>query len=353
MSEQGRASLQSFVTTYLQRAGAVIDQPSYAFLEALLPEKIAQHLESEHLLLAFDYEVAGENEGSQFVSHGSQFLDKVTESTINSYGRFTTLYRPGSPPQLPRNFEQKVSAKLEFRRCRTPKVSMHTVEEYVYFGFYFRCIFRSYEKSEEILAIVLNGNNGQVQPDFPVWWQKIVPSEGPEYTISQASSWSVEKLYRAACQEIEKAAQTQAAKIVAEVAGIKQREMDKIANYYCELTVEINKKLEGTEDPDKKSRLHKQLAATEADQELRQKDASERYGVEVEARLDHVVTYHVPCQRVKLEIQHKGEVFNYTVLYNPLAGEIETPVCENCGRPIVCVVPYKGRLVCAECLQHC
>ncbi len=350
MNEQGRVSLQGFVTTYLQRAGAIIEQPGYAFLEALLPDKIAQHLGSEHLLLAFDYEVAGENVGSQFVTHGSQFLDKVTESTMNSYGRFTALYRPGSPPQLPRNFEQKILAKLEFRRCRTPKVSMQAVEEYVYFGFYFRCIFRSYEKSEEILAIVLNGNNGQVQPNFPGWWQKIVPSEGPEYTLLQASRWSVEKLYKVACQEIEKVAQAQAAKIVTEVAGIKKRELNKIANYYCELTSELKRKLEGTEDPDKKNRLVKQLAATEADQERREKDAFERYGVEVEARLDHVVTYHVPCLRVKLEIQHKEEVLNYTVLYNPLAGEIETPVCERCGRTVVCLVPDKGSLVCTKCL---
>ncbi|MHB8125397.1 MAG: hypothetical protein ACYDEJ_07080 [Desulfitobacteriaceae bacterium] len=350
MSEQGMVSLQSFVTTYLQRTGAVMDQPSYAYLEALLPEKIVQHLGSEHLLLAFDYEVAGENAGSQFVTHGSQFLDKVTESTINSYGRFTVLYRPGSPPQLPRNFEQKILAKLEFRRCRTPKVSMQIVEEYVYFGFYFRCIFRSYEKSEEILTIVMNGNNGLVQPDFPVWWQKIVPSERPEYTLSQASRWSVEELYKTACQEIEKAAQAQAAKIVAEVAEIKQRELAKIASYYRELTTELKRKLEGTEDSDKKNRLVKQLAATEADQERRVKDANERYGVEVEASLDHVIAYHVPCVRVKLEIQHKGEVLYYTVLYNPLAGEIETPICESCGRPIVCLVPDKGRLVCAECL---
>lgn len=349
MSEQGMVSLQNFVISYLQRTGAVIEQPSYAYLEALLPEKIAQHFGSEHLLLAFDYEVAGENASSQFVTHGSQFVDKVTESTINNYGRFTVLYRPGSSPQLPRNFEQRILAKLEFRRCRTPKVSMQVAEEYVYLGFYFRCIFRSYEKNEKMLSIVLNSNNGQVQSDFPIWWQKTVPAEKPEYALPQASRWSVEKLYQAACQEVENMAQSQAARIAAEVAGVKQKELDKIAGYYLELTLDLKKKLRGTEDPDKKSRLIKQLAATEADQERRQKDANERYGVEVEAHLDHIVAYHVPCVRVKLEIQHKGEVMNYTVLYNPLAGEIETPICKNCGRTIVCLVPDRGRLVCAEC----
>jgi hypothetical protein len=236
--------------------------------------------------------------------------------------------------------------------CRTPKVSMQVAEEYVYLGFYFRCIFRSYEKNEKMLLIVLNSNNGQVQLDFPIWWQKTVPAEKPEYALPQASRWSVEKLYQAACQEVENMAQSQAARIAAEVAGVKQKELDKIAGYYRELTLDLKKKLRGTEDPDKKSRLIKQLAATEADQERRQKDANERYGVEVEAHLDHIVAYHVPCVRVKLEIQHKGEVMNYTVLYNPLAGEIETPICKNCGRTIVCLVPDRGRLVCAECLTE-
>ncbi len=43
------------------------------------------------------------------------------------------------------------------------------------------------------------------------------------------------------------------------------------------------------------------MSATLADRERREKDATERYGVEVDIRLDHVVAYYIPCLWVKME----------------------------------------------------
>ena len=101
-----------------------------------------------------------------FITHGSPFLDKTVESVLQSYGYFTVRYWSGTIPKLPRNFEQKALAKLDFRRCRPPKVNMHLVEECVFYGFNFRCTFRSHEKSEEVVNVVLNGSSGQVQTNF-------------------------------------------------------------------------------------------------------------------------------------------------------------------------------------------
>lgn len=341
--------LQNFVMSYMQRVGAVADQAGYAALEVLLPEDLVGHFGEDHLLLAFDYEVAEENAGSLFITHGSPFLDKAVESVLQSYGRCTVWYRPGPPPELPRNFEQKVLAKLEFRRCRPPKVTMHTVEEYVFYGFNFRCTFRSHEKSEEIVSIVLNGSNGQAQPDFLHQWQKNVPAEEREYSLPRAQIWPVDRLYQTACREAEQATQAQAERIMAQGAGLKKKELAKIAGYYNELVTELQRKLVGTEDQGKKARLEKQLAATLADRVRREKDAAERYGVEVEIRLDHVEAYHIPCLWVKLELMHKDKILPYTVLYNPLANGIETPVCERCEGQTLSLVPDHEGFVCPEC----
>ena len=342
--------LQKFLMDYLQRAGALADQTGFAALEVLLPEDLVGHFGEEQLLLAFDYEVAEENEGSLFITHGSPFLDKAVESVLQNFGRCTTSYRSGPPPELPRNFEQKVLAKLEFQRCRPPKVSMHTVEEYVFYGFYFRCTFRSHEKSDEIVSIILNGSNGQAQPDFLFHWQKNVPTEEREHSLLRARIMPEAALYKMACQEAEQAVQARAERILAQGAGQKRKELAKIASYYSELVAELQKKLVATEDSVKKGRLEKQLTATLADQVRRENDASERYGVEVEIRLDHVVTYHSPCIWVKLELMHKDKVLFYQILYNPLYNGIETPVCEHCGQQTLRLVPDKeGHFVCVEC----
>jgi len=342
-------NLQKFVVDYLQRAGALTEQESYAALGVLLPEDLIGYFGEEQLRLAFDYEVAEENEGSLFITHGSPFLDKTVESVLQSYGRFTASYWSGTIPELPRNFEQKALANLDFRRCRPPKVSMHLTEECVFYGFNFRCAFRSLEKSEEVVTVVLNGSNGQVQSNFFESWQKNIPSEEREYSLPRARLLPLEGLYQTACRNAEQITEIRAEKIMSQGAWQKKKELGKIADYYDELAAEIQKKLTGTTDPKKRTRLEQQLSATLADRERREKDAAVRYGVEVDIRLDHVVAYYIPCLWVKLELGHKDQVRSFTVLYNPLSNEIETPVCERCGRQTLSLVPEQEGFVCLEC----
>ncbi|MHB1406893.1 MAG: hypothetical protein ACYCV0_15065 [Desulfitobacteriaceae bacterium] len=347
MDDEGFVNVQDFTATYLRRAGAVTEPAGYALLEVLVPDELAGQLESDQLLLAFDYEVAAETPGSVFVTHGSQLLDKVVGMASAGYGLSTVLYRPGSLPVLPRNFEQKLS-RIEFRRCRPPKVSLSWVEEVPFYGYYFRAVYRSHEKSEELLEVVLNGNSGQAQAEFAQWWQRVVPAEAAEHDVTQAAEWPEDKLYAAACRAVEKQARTRAESVMAGAAGLKTRELAKITDYYDEIEFTLNKKLLAANDQDKKDRLEKQLAATRADRMRREKDVAERYGVEVDVRLDHVVVYRVPCLRIKLDVQHKGTVMNLTVLYNPLCGEVEVPVCPRCGQATWSLEPDREiRLVCA------
>ena len=349
MQFEEKLNLEKFVLAYLQRAGALTEQESYASLGVLLPEDLGQHFGEEQLLLAFDYEVAEETEGSLFITHGSPFLDKTVESVLQNYGRVTARYWSEPVPELPRNFVQKVLVNLDFQRCRPPKVNMHIVEECAFYSFNFRCVFRSHEKSEQIVTVVLNGNNGRVQTKFLAAWQKSIPAEQRDYALSKAKLWPEERLYQLACQHAEQATQIWAEKIMAQGAWHKKKKLAKIAGYYDELEAEIQKKLVGTADSKKKTRLEQQLSATQADRDRRQKDAAERYGVEVDIRLDHVVVYYIPCLWVKLELAHKDQLRYFTVLYNPLLSEIEMPVCERCGSQTSGLVPELDGFVCLEC----
>ncbi|MHB1418836.1 MAG: hypothetical protein ACYCX4_04490 [Bacillota bacterium] len=347
MSGDGSVNVQDFAAGYLRRAGALAEPAGYALLDVLLPDELAGEFEQEQLLLAFDYEVAGENPGSIFVTHGSQLLDKVVGLTTSGYGQVTVLYRSGPMPSLPRNFEQKLG-KIELLRCRPPKVSLSWAEEVAFYGYYFRIVYRSHEKSEDMLEVVMNGSTGQVQPDFSQWWQRLLPAEAREYDLTRPQELPAGKLYATACRVIEKLALSRAEKVMAGAAGLKQRELAKIAGYYDDLESALNKKLLAANDQDKKTRLEKQLAATRADRVRREKDFAERYGVEVDVYLDHVVVHKVPCLRVKLDVQHKETVLKLTVLYNPLSGEIEAPVCPGCGQAALRLEPDREKgFVCA------
>ncbi len=347
MGNSEYVNVQDFTATYLRRAGAVAEPVGYALLEVLLPDELTTQLESDQLLLAFDYEVAAENPGSVFVTHGSQFMDKVIGLASAGYGLGTVLYRSGPLPALSRNFEQKLS-RIEFVRCRPPKVSLSWVEEVVFYGYYFRTVYRSHEKSEDLLEVVLNSSTGQPQPEFARWWHRVIPAEAPEHDLTRARECPGDKLYATACREVEKQAITRAEAVMAGAASLKQRELAKIAGYYNDIVATLNKKILTANDQDKKARLEKQLAATRIDWMRREKDVVERYGVEVDVHLDHVVAYRVPCLRVKLDVQHKEAVLNLTVLYNPLSGEVETPVCPCCGQAALSLEPDREmRLKCA------
>lgn len=145
MNNQNRLVLQDFMESLLKRSGALVEQTGYGLLETVLPEELSAHFKDDHLLLAFDYEVAGENPGSTFVTYGSSLLDNATDLALG-YGHYTSLFRPQIGVTPPRNLEQRVMAGLEFLRCRPPRVIHQWMVDHVFFEFNFRCIFRSFEK---------------------------------------------------------------------------------------------------------------------------------------------------------------------------------------------------------------
>ncbi len=338
---------RSFITAYLERTGAVLGEAGYELLEALLPEGLPSFKDQEELLLAFDYEVAQENPEAIFVTYGSLFLDRLAE-LATGYGRYTVLYGPEGSVKQTEWLEQEILKEIEFRHCRLPKVIHKWLEGHTLRGFYFRAVFSSYEKTEELLEIVVDGYTGLVVPDFTVWWGKVMAVEEPFWQLPRAKSISPGKLYQAACREAEKQAKERALVFQYQSKERLKKELDKVSGYYIQMSREIKNKLKATEEKDKRDRLAKKLAAVEEERQRREKDALERYAIEVALHLDHIVDYRLPRLHVKLEIQHKKQLLNTTVLYNLLAHRLEAPVCPLCGHPSQCLLPddQENRFIC-------
>lgn len=346
MSNSERLILQDFMETCLNRAGALVERPGYGLLEVVLPGDLALRFGDDHILLAFDYEVAGENPESTFVTYGSNLLDTATGLALD-YGHYTDLYRPDIPAAPQRNLEKIVTASLEFQRCRPPRVVHRWMADQVFYEFNFRCVLRSYEKIESLLPVVVDGFSGLPSPGFRELWKNVVPCEKPEYTLPRAELLPLRDLYRRACREAELQVKRLAKPVQQKADVLKERELAKIRSYYEQTTREIQKKYEAAEDTDKKVRLSKQINATENDRRRREEDAAARYVVEAEVRLDHLVAYHLPCVHIKLEVQHKEKILNQIVVYNSYNNRIENPACPECGEPARRLVPgVAGRLIC-------
>lgn len=343
-----KPGLRPFVTACLERAGAVLEEAGFELVEALLPEELHHLQGQDHLLLAFDYEVARENPEAIFLTYGSPLLDRLARLAA-SYGRYTVLYGPEAGFKQPAWLEREINEKIEFVRCRPPRVVRQWLEAHVFRGFSFRAVLRSLEKTEELLEIVVDGSTGLVVSDFAGWWANVVAAGEPAWQLPEAPVLPLADLYRAACREAERQARERAFALQEQAKGRLAREMARVSGYYNRMIREIEDKLAATGDEAKKERLVEQLAAVEADRQRREKDTLDRYAVEAELYLDHLVDYRLPLLHVGLEVQHKKQVLPATVLYNPFAHRLETPVCPLCGRPSPRLHPDgENRLVCVR-----
>ncbi len=338
-------SPEDFVTAYLRRAGALVEKAGFALREVLLPDELAPHFKGSHLMLAFDHEAASEMPGSVYVTYGSQLLDASVRLALG-YGRYTDLYWPGDPPSAQKQIDRQVNETVEFVQCRPAKQVVQRALDHVFYAFVFRCTFRSFEKTEDTFTVVVDGHSGCVQPEFEEMWKKVVPVEFPGYKLPSAEVRPLEELYRTACREAENVALRQAADLRRSARSALRRELARIAGYYEETIREIEKKMAAAEG-EKKDRFGKQIEAAKADWKRREKDAAQRYQLEAELRLDHLVACHLPCLHAKMEVQHRDRFLHQVVVYNPLYARVEVPVCPRCSRPTRRLVPDgSGGFIC-------
>lgn len=337
MLDDRTINLRSFVISYLERSGAVYEEAGYELVEALLDDEQSP-IFKDHLLLAFDSEVARENPSAILVTYGSAFLDEAARKAAD-FGRYTILYGPDPVIKPGWRLEREIQDRVEFVRCRPPKVAHQWLEDHSFRGFYFRAVFRSYERTEDLVAVVVDSHTGLVAPDFTNWWSGVVEAAEPQVALPRAKTLNWPELYLTACRDAERQARERAAAFQARAAARLSGELAKVAGYYGELAEEAERKLAVTGDEARRGRLQKQLEAVQADRRRREKDTLERYAQEVDLYLDHLVEYRLPRLHVRLEVQHRDQKLNTTLLYNPFAHRLETPVCPLCGQPTACLVP--------------
>jgi hypothetical protein len=75
-----------------------------------------------------------------------------------------------------------------FGFCRPPKVSVQWLEEHIYRGFYFRAVFRSDERTEDLIAVVVDSHTGLVATDFADWWNGAIAAGEPRVSLPRAKA---------------------------------------------------------------------------------------------------------------------------------------------------------------------
>lgn len=343
-----RRSVTDFVLAVLRRSGALVEELGYGLAEAVLPDSVARDFGADHLLMAFDREVAAENPDSVFVTHGSPLLDAAVRLGAR-YGRHTRLYWPGPAPSPPKNLVRRVQDSIEYRRCRAPQVSMTWVAECVYYVFAFACSLRSYDKQETLLSVAVNGHTGMHCPSLERRCNELVLGDSPAYELGKSSLRPLPELYEAASSEAEARATATAMDYRRESDRLYERDTRRAREYYEATLTELVRRKEGAKDPARSEHIEGQIQAALLDWKRRRDDLALQYRVQADVRLDHLIGCAIPCIFAKVMIQSKASMLEHAVLYSPVTGEVEPVRCPRCGKPTRVLVPAdSSELVCPE-----
>lgn len=341
-------SIQEFITNVLKSCGAVVEQTDYAIAEVLLPEHLAEHFHASHLLLAFDYEVACETPGSEFVTFGSDLLDKVVDLAL-SLGRIIECHVPVRILQPPDNLEEKFANAIEFKKCRKPVLKEWFPLEHIYYRFNFRCIYRYDEKEEEIRPVLVDMHSGrqdaEVQGLLPEL-EKIVAVESRQRILPEAPVISQDEAYFRACMAVKSQIGKTINRIEESQKQLLEKELAKVTRYYDNTVRDLQRRLANTLDTKRAEHLKRQIEATQADKKLRQQDIRKKFAVRADVSLDSMVIYHLPKIIAVFEIQQRNDIFTFAGKFNLVSRQFETPLCPSCGLPATSLERMGGKLHC-------
>jgi len=341
--------VERFLTSYLNRAGAVVADHGYNLVEVLLPEELSGTFQSEEMMLAFEYETARENPASIYVTSGSYLLDTAVEMALE-YGKYTVQYWPGQELVTPKNLEKKIAQAIAYEQCRKPLVEEIWSAENTYYIFNYLCTFRSHDKEEEHFKTVVNAYSATPCPEFEESWRKLVPLEKAQYKLGKAPLQSLERLYEVACEEIKPRVQKRAESFRKASTRLAEREQAKTNSYYEQVIAEIRARLKPTTEPEKAERLQNKLSAAQEEWKRRNEDIILRYEIEVDIRLDHLIACITPVLFINIMLQHKNSYYRHYLIYNPLLGIIETPQCSKCKQKTAILTPSSSKtLNCPNC----
>lgn len=346
-------SLQRYFLDTLQVYGAVVDTPSYALLETLLPAEVAAALElPEEARLAFDYEVACENPETELVAYGSPLLDRAVGLGLQA-GRTTRKVVTAPTLNVPPDMSAKIKKRLEFVRCRPPVLRSAGVVRSEAVLFNFRTRFISDEKRENIYPILVDTATGQeINYQLP-WLQALfsVTDDAGIAALPPSDHCGYAQAYNAAKEALPRAITQDLREFQVRIQHFLQDEAKRLASFYRQTMVEIRQRLHRLDANDeRRQRLETKLTATQADFHKRVEDIRSKYRVVVEAEVDSVTVYVWPRVKLILDVEHKNVRTPMTLYYNLAAGSLELPLCLTCHHPITAVhFDSQGQHLCGNC----
>ncbi len=348
ISESG-VDLQKFIIDYFLSVGAIIDVPSFALVEIVLPENVQDSFNGQSFLkLAFDYEVAQENEDAEFVTYGSPMLDSVVDKSM-SMGQYLKRYAIVDNVRIPPKGFQWIREKLNFVGCKSPSLDGAVLEEQEYLLITFRVSLESDEKVEMLEKVFIDRTNAVVAQGCLQHIEKAFLSPEPIIILPRAVGCGIHDVVSVAKEEMERVAYLRKQAFEEDVEKLKSTELKKIEKFYDDNRKHLLQRLAKSKDGDKS--FEQKLEANEVDHKRRIEDVNDKYKIKTNISIDSVIVHLLPKARYSLKLVHNGQAINFDVTYNLLSNEVDIPICPLCRKQHRSIYFNRnGQGVCKNCI---
>lgn len=309
--------LQQFVTQAIEDLGGIVEPIDYALCEAILPEQYKELFSGRtELRLAFNYEVAKENQDAEFVTFGSYLLDKLI-SVVHERAKVLIQYAIVDCPHVG-NAQEKIGKYLHAEHADEHSPHVNIENERNLYGMYglfiYECKLHTDEPFKKNIRIWMNMVNERSEPAMNNIF--VMSAEKPQYQYP-VPALNMEKILTYTNSQ----AQSKARQILNSLDNDKllEKEVSRITDYYEGLALENQKRLgkKGT-TPEQANVILSKGAAIQSEKMRQIREINEKYHYSFEINLSRIIIYCIPVTRYDIQVGGHGEKRLKRVFYNPV-----------------------------------
>jgi hypothetical protein len=334
------------VAEVLELSGAVVEKNG-EHLEALVPEGVATILHtSEMVKLYFNPERAKQD--GELVTFQSDFIDRLF-ALMHGTGNYAHL----TLHNLYLKQSTRSTAEQRFQVLNGLGHALDATERilsYAQLNFKYTAV--SDEKKEGLVSAIINEHTLAEVSDIAAQLGWVESAEASHHADLPAQPFQA--VFAAACRSAEAVIRRELAEFHKSLNRRLQRDIDRLTEYYESLVAEIRRKierrsLEGKEREDEESRIR----ATALERERKITDQREKYAIKVNVEPVNFLRLFVPVMVVNFEVRFRKAAREIPLVWNSLAKDFETLVCQGCqaGLYRFYICEDKLHAVCAECFK--
>lgn len=362
--DRRQINIQQYVTDVFHHLGAMVEVPTYALLEVLIPEEYLSFFQGEEVLrLAFDPEVAEEEE-APFIIPGSPLLDTINSIILHEE---KVLWRHilVDSTNLPDHIHERIPQEFTFFKCRPPRVLDHRLEEHHYLVFIFQTSLISDERVEHIDRVPVDLHHNIPHVEITPYLESAFYQEKRDLVLPMPPMVTIDRAVERALEKAEEMGREHKRELEKRLERFKEEEMEKLQSFYHRTEMELRGKLERIEYLEKLEREEKgedseknrkkietllqKIEANDLDKKRRIEDIEEKFSCKIEIRLQALITYTLPKQRIYLQLQQRQETYEQELFYNPLTHQVEEPICKRCKKRMRTIYFKNREPLCSDC----